>query len=167
MKKIAFLMLIISVLFSIISCSGSSGGDTEEGYVDPGDWSGKDVKLNKAYTLAGGSCAASAQCNAIIYQNRLNNTDYVGIAVNNAHAATPPTYSVKIYWQADTIPIGNGLTLLSCNARINDQSRDNFDITNVDISVSGDIYTITFTTEFSVGTASINAGNSINAVKYP
>ncbi len=106
MKKIAFLMLIISVIFTIISCSGSSGGDTETGYVDPGDWSGKDVNLNKAHNVVGENCSGD-QCSAIIYQNRLNNIDYVGIAVDNFDNSTGTSrMKFKLYWEASSIPEG-------------------------------------------------------------
>ena len=179
MKKITLLMLIISAVFTIISCSGDSGGDTDKGYVDPGDWDGKFVSSLKSYSIAGQSCAPGAppdegRCNTIIYKNKLNKVNYVGIAVNNAHLdITPPSFNLKIYWEASEIPTGAGLTLNSCTAILNDQREENLTINGVtitNVTPGGSdvtVYTITFGTAFFIDGTNIGAGSTITAVKYP
>lgn len=172
MKKITTIAAILSALF-IISCSNDGGDDTETGYVDPGSWSGKFISPIKEYSIAGESCGPDDQCNAIIYRNKLNDTNYTGIAVNDGHSSTPPSFNLKIYWEATTIPTGAGLTLNSCTAVINDQKVENITINSVtinDVTPGGSevtVYEITFGTGFSVGTESISNGDSITAVKYP
>jgi len=159
MKKITFLMLIISVIFTIISCSGSSGGDTETGYVDPGDWTGKDVKTNKAYTFANYPDNSGQACLAIIYQNTLGENDYLGIA------AKETGFDLKIYCSGySSIPLGLN-TLSACTIVINSTTTNNASIgVDIDDNLDGS-YTIVFTADVT-GT-NIKSGDTITAVKYP
>lgn len=179
MKKIAFLMLIISVIFTVISCSGSSGGDQEKGYVDPGDWTGKDVNLNKAHNVIGENCSGD-QCSAIIYQNRLNNIDYVGIAVDNFDNSTGTSrMKFKLYWEASSIPQGaivlnssqynvrlvaNGKAhLLTDGANIN----IDIDYNSTDKTYDIDITSSIVFTDDGGRTLNFALDPDIRAVKYP
>lgn len=185
MKKIAILIFILSS-FMLISCSDDGSGDKEKGYVDPGDWTGKDVNPNKAYTIAGESCGSNQECNTIIYQNKLNDTDFVGIAVNDKHETTP-NFSLKIYWEADSttsLPTSGSksITLSPSEYTIKISQGNNVytsTTNNLDITISYDetnqYYTTTFTNNNIIiadlddasKTFTINTGNSIQAVKYP
>lgn len=185
MKKIAILMFILSS-FIFISCSEDNKGDTEKGYVDPGSWEGKDVK-NKSYTIETESCTpANKECNAILYQNTLNDINYVGIAVNNAHEATPPTFRLKIYWEADSstsLPSSGNktidLTPSQYTIKISQGTNEyTSTVNNLNITVTNEgdgSYTISFINNNIVITDpsdppsefTISNTNNIRAVKYP
>ena len=185
MKKIAIFIFILSS-FMLISCSDDGSGDTEKGYVDPGDWTGKVVSDLKAYAINGvTSCGPNAQCNAIIYQNKLNDTDYVGIAVNDKHE-TNPKFNFKIYWKESSttsLPTSGSKSItlspseytikISQGNNVYTSTNDNLNIT-ISYDETNQHYTTTFTTNNIViedpedsSTFTINNGNSITAVKYP
>jgi hypothetical protein len=173
MKKIALVMFISSA-FVIISCSGDGGDDTETGYVDPGSWSGKTINSNKMYSFTNGtiseSCGPNAECNAIIYQNTLNDTNYVGVAVNDKHLGAASNFSLKIYWVADTI---GSVNLAPANYTIKVVKGANEYSTTanyLDITVNdqGDgSYTVDFNNPITIDAVTINNTDSITAVKYP
>lgn len=185
MKKIAILIFILSS-FMLISCSDDGSGDTEKGYVDPGDWTGKVVNANKAYSFANYPDNSGEDCLAIIYQNKLNDTDFVGIAVNDKHE-TNPKFSLKIYWEADSttsLPTSGSksITLSPSEYTIKISQGNNVytsTTNNLDITISYDetnqYYTTTFTNNNIIiadpdnasKTFTINIGDSIQAVKYP
>ncbi len=162
----------------LISCSDDGSGDKEKGYVDPGDWTGKVVNANKAYTIAGESCGPNQECNAIIYQNKLNDTDFVGLAVNNAHAGTPSTFNLKIYWQESSttsLPTSNDefieLSLSEYTIKISKDSNvytSTTDPLKITITYKEDgYYNIEFTDKIDLNGFTINKNDSIQAVKYP
>lgn len=184
MKKIAILIFIL-LSFMLISCSDDGSGDTEKGYVDPGDWTGKDVNMNKAYQIGTESCPTSNKCNTIIYQNKLNDTSYVGIAVNDKHE-TNPKFNFKIFWKESSttsLPTSGSKSItlspseytikISQGNNVYTSTNDNLNIT-ISYDETNQHYTTTFTTNNIViedpedsSTFTINNGNSITAVKYP
>jgi hypothetical protein len=158
MKKIVFLTILIFITGLIVSCSDSSGGDSDTGYVDPGNWSGIDVKT-KSFSLTGfGSCALDTDCLAIIYQGKLNGTQYVGIAAKDI-SGTP---SLKIYWQASSVPFGTtNISAYTVNLNGTITAGTNLSVT---ISDNGDgTYHIIFNSP--VAGTSIDTPNNINALK--
>ena len=173
MKKTAIIMFISAAL-TIVSCSGDGGGDTDTGYVDPGSWSGKTINGNKTYSFTNAtineSCGPNAECNAIIYQNKLNKINYVGIAVNDKHLEAASNFSLKIYWVADTI---GSVDLAPANYTIKVVKGTNEYSTtanNLDITVTdeGDgSYTVDFNNPITIDAVTINNTDSIRAVKYP
>lgn len=175
MKKIALVISILSAFF-IISCSNDGGDDTERGYVDPGSWSGKTINANKSYTFTGETCTGE-ECSAIIYRNELNDTNYVGIAVNDKHLGAASDFSLKIYWQSSTI---GSVNLAPADYSIKVAKGTNEytttpDNLNITVTDEGDgSYSVSFTTNNIVitdptdlSTFTISIGNSIRAVKYP
>lgn len=107
MKKITVLYILILFTGIILSCNDSSGGNSEEGYIDPG-LSAKDISANKSYNLTmatgGAKSASGSGAHAVIYQGELGGIDYVGIAIDNFDN-TPATdrFNLKIYWQSSSI----------------------------------------------------------------
>ncbi|HOV08784.1 MAG TPA: hypothetical protein PK482_06690 [Spirochaetota bacterium] len=171
MKNI-YLSLILCLAIAIISCGSGSSSSTETGYIDPGLTGEKTVNSNKGYTLTGigESCGPNANCNAIIYQGTLNDVNYVGIAVNDKHDASPD-FNLKIYWQASSIPSsvdlapGNFTIKIIKGTSEYTSTTDNLKLTIAD---QGDgTYLITFTGNITVGSVSINSGSTIRAYKYP
>jgi len=160
---------LISILFYLTACSGDSSSSTETGYVDPYLTSEKTVAL-KSYTLGSQSCSSSKSCGAIIFQGTLNDSNYVGFAVNDKHDASPD-FNLKIYWQASSIPSsvdlapGNFTIKIIKGTSEYTSTTDNLKLTIAD---QGDgTYLITFTGNITVGSVSINSGSTIRAYKYP
>lgn len=173
MKKIASILAVMTIA-SFIACNESSGPSTETGYVDPGLGSTKTVNANKSYDIATEPlCGPSASCHSIIYVGTLNNTSYVGIAVDNFNSTPANRFSFKMYWPATSIPQGNNLTINSCNIKIIDNSTSyellNTTINNVDINYnsSNNTYEIEFNSLINVSGININALDFIHAYKYP
>lgn len=167
MKKISLLAILIFITGIMFSCSDSSSSDTEEGYIDPG-LTAKTVSSVKEYTFTGsiGDSCSGSQCDTVIFSGELNDIDYVGIAADNRHTVNPPTFKFKMYWQANSVPTGVGLTLNSCTIIINDDTVSATDVIGVSIINNSDgTYTITFP-NITVGTESITSGNHMRAYKY-
>ncbi len=157
MKKILFYILLVSSL-SIISCSDSSGDSDETEYIIS-DFSAV-TQYNKEFTLGSVSCSSGTACQAIIFHGKVSDINYVGIAVKN----TSPSYSLKIYWHAKSVPVGTGLTLSGCTIKENGTTLEDVDVT-ADIANNGNnTYTITFPSGIS-GT-SIVSTNKITARYY-
>jgi hypothetical protein len=170
MKKLMLFTVIFIASGLIFSCNKSSDSDSNDAYIDPGNWSGFTIP-NKSYTISSSnsdSCVSSTDCCAIIYQGELNDTNYVGIAADNRDEGLPPTYIFKMYWNASEIPTGSGLTLPSCTIKINDQTASGINITNATITNEGDgTYTISFSGgPYAVGTETLTDVN-MRAYKYP
>ncbi len=158
MKKIAILIFILSS-FMLISCSDDGSGDKEKGYVDPGDWTEKVVKANKAYSFANYPDNSGEDCLAIIYQNTLGEDNFLGIAIKETG------FDLKIYCSGYTsIPSGEN-TLSPCTVIINGVKTNDVAI-NISITNNGnDTHTIEF--KGNVTGTDIQNGDSITAVKYP
>ncbi len=181
MKKIAIFIFIL-LSFILISCNDDGSGSTEKGYVDPGDWTGKDVNTKKAYNfknyISSLDCSGD-KCNAIIYQNKLNDTSYVGIAVNNSDTANPPTFSLKIYWESTTIPEGSVILestqykiKLIANNKTYTKTNDGDITMNIDYNSEHNTYDIDITsniifTDNDGNTFDVTGDPNIKAVKYP
>lgn len=168
MKKIFFFILLIFTSGIIFSCNKSSDSDSDTDYVDPGNWGGFTIP-NKSYTISSttsDSCGSSSDCCAIIFQGKLDDTHYVGIAVDNRDTDNPPTFKFKIYWKAKTIPTGSGLTLPSCTIIINDDSGSGINVTGATIANIGDgTYTINFSGPITFGSETLTSVD-IQAYKY-
>jgi len=161
MKRISFLIILIFITGIMFSCNKSSSSDSDEGYIDPGNWSGITVNANKEYSLTpfGATCGPSANCLAIIYLGELDNTDYVGIAVKDV-SGTP---NFKIYWQATEIPIGTN-NISSYTATFNGTSTPGVNL-SLTITNTGDgTYHIIFNSPVA-GTPTIDTPNYIDALK--
>lgn len=167
MKKFLHLLLLLTAV-SFTAC-GSEGSSTTEGYVDPGI-TAKTIQ-NKSYSLTLGSCTSSTQCGAIIYQGELDGTNYVGIAVDNQHSVNPPTFKLKIWWPASSIPSSVNLAPGSFNVSlITGGSAYTSATTNLQLTLTGptnNVYTITFTGALTVGSQTIPSSSTIEAYKYP
>lgn len=173
MRKIVFILALF-ISAAIISCSDSSGDDSEKGYVDPGLDSEKIVAV-KSYTLGSASCSGK-QCGAVIYQGKLSDTRYVGFAAGSD--TTNPNFTLKIYWNGSSIPGAIDTTDFSVNVSdgtyVYNTTTDNLNVTitaGADIN-SVTIYTISFVEPITASDGSghnytINALNSIVAYKYP
>jgi len=170
MRKI---ILIFAVLLSaaIISCSGDSDSDVSVGYIDPGLDSAKTVNANKSYTVTGESCAASVNCNAIIYQGTLNDVAYTGIAVNNTSG-----FYFKMYWKGASLPGTSSTATISGTvdyikikkSAISEQSVNSVPFEVTIKNEDDGTYTLTFINNpITVGSQTISVGNTIRAYKYP
>lgn len=80
----------------MIACTESSDNDRPAGYINPG-FTEKDVNPNKAFNIATVS-GSGKSCMAIVYQGKVNNKNYVGLAAKNT------SFSIKIYWEASSFP---------------------------------------------------------------
>lgn len=164
---------LLSLLFYLTACSGGSSSSTETGYINPGLDSEKTIAL-KEYTLGSQSCSSSKSCGAIIFQGELNETNYVGFAVDN-YQSGGSKFSLKIYWPADSIPssIDNPTgyvveAVIGGTTYNNNSASGNLkaNITSGTDSNGVAIYTITFTDSLTIGSLSISNGNTIVAYKY-
>ena len=166
---------LISILFYLTACSGGSSSSTETGYVDPYLTSEKTVAL-KSYTLGSRSCSFSKSCGAIIFQGTLNDTNYVGFAVDN-YQSGGSKFSLKIYWPGDSIPssIDNPAgyvieAVIGGTTYNNNSASGNLkaNITSGTDSNGVAIYTITFTDSLTIGSGSLNivSGDKIEAYRY-
>jgi len=166
---------LISILFYLTACSGGSSSSTETGYVDPYLTSEKTVAL-KSYTLGLQSCSSSKSCGAIIFQGTLNDTNYVGFAVDN-YQSGGSKFSLKIYWPGDSIPssIDNPAgyvveAVIDGTTYNNNSASGNLkaNITSGTDSNGVAIYTITFTDSLTIGSGSLNivSGDKIEAYRY-
>jgi len=171
MKKILFFLLVILSSGIIFSCNKSSDSDSDDSYIDPGNWGGFTLNSLKEYTISstsGDTCGPGTACCSIIYQGELDDIKYVGIAVDNRDQVVPPTYIFKMYWAASAIPTGTGLTLPSCTIKINDQSSSGINVTNATITNEGDgTYSISFSGSYTVGTTETLTAVNMRAYKYP
>jgi hypothetical protein len=162
---------LISILFYLTACSGGSSSSTETGYVDPYLTSEKTVAL-KSYTLGSQSCSSSKSCGAIIFQGTLNDSNYVGFAVDN-YQSGGSKFSLKIYWPGDSIPssidnpagyvieaVIGGTTYTSPTGNLKATITSGTDSNGVAI------YTITFTDPLTIGSLNIVNGNKIEAYRY-
>jgi len=182
MRKIFFTLTLLAIT-TIISCSGSSGSDTETGYVDPGFDSEKTVSTNKSYSInlsSGGNKTASGEnAYSIIYNGSLSDTYYVGISVDNFDTSTSTSrFSLKIYWQASSIPEGS-LTLTSSQYTVkligNGNSYSTTDGNDISLTINnqGDgTYNIQLDTNIVFtdsggNTVTSGATPTIRAYKYP
>jgi len=168
---------LISILFYLTACSGGSSSSTETGYVDPYLTSEKTVAL-KSYTLGFGSqsCSSSKSCGAIIFQGTLNDSNYVGFAVDN-YQSGGSKFSLKIYWPGDSIPssidnpaeyvieaVIGGTTYTSATGNLTGNLKAT--ITSGTDSNGVAIYTITFTDSLTIGSLNIVSGDKIEAYRY-
>jgi len=165
---------LISILFYLTACSGGSSSSTETGYVDPYLTSEKTVALKSytLYTLGSRSCSSSKSCGAIIFQGTLNDTNYVGFAVDN-YQSGESKFSLKIYWPGDSIPssidnpagyvveaVIDGTTYNSATVNLRATITSGTDSNGVAI------YTITFTDPLTIGSLKIVSGDKIEAYRY-
>jgi len=166
---------LLSLLFYLTACSGGSSSSTETGYVDPYLTSEKTVAL-KSYTLGSRSCSSSKSCGAIIFQGTLNDTNYVGFAVDN-YQSGESKFSLKIYWPGDSIPssidnpagyvveaVIDGTTYNSATGNLTGNLKAT--ITSGTDSNGVAIYTITFTDSLTIGSLNIVSGDKIEAYRY-
>lgn len=169
-RLITILAIIFS--FSIISCSDSSGGHTDKGYVDP-DLDSAKTLATKSYTLAGYTCSSSKACGAIIYKGELKDVDYVGFAAGKDSANS--AFTMKIYWEAKSITSVN-LPSSSYTIIVNDgtneytSTNDNLNVT-ISADADAEIYSIIFQSDITVSdgsgnTFTIATGNSVVAYIY-
>jgi hypothetical protein len=182
MKKI-YSILIILIAGITISCNKSSSDDTPTGYVNPGFTPRTDLSADKGYIInsAGtlyscGSAPASGEaCRAVIYQGTLNDTPYIGIAVDDTG------FKLKIYWSAEDIPtdtteISNDKYTIKVTAGSNNYNSippDNIKASSLKIKITSPttpedkIYIIDFTDDIIInGTTIISNGDQIKAYKY-
>jgi len=161
MKRISFLAILILIAGMAISCNkSSSDDDTDKGYIDPLLETQKEVSPDKQYSLAdfATSTCSGENCLAIVYQGKLSETEYAGIAVKNG------SDNLKIYWEGTTMPATG--TLAPCTVVFNGTKTENVSIdVTVTPSTSGTlpIHTIVFGTISPVVTG-IKSGDSISAV---
>lgn len=95
MKKTVFYILIVTGLLAA-ACSDGGGSNSTGAYINPG-FTAKDVSSYKDFSIAGAT-GNGTSCQAIVYQGKVNNTKYVGLAAKNG------TFSIKIYWGASSFP---------------------------------------------------------------
>jgi hypothetical protein len=169
---------LISILFYLTACSGGSSSSTETGYVDPYLTSEKTVAL-KSYTLGAQSCSSSKSCGAIIFQGTLNDSNYVGFAVDN-YQSGGSKFSLKIYWPGDSIPssidnpagyvieavIGGTTSSATGNLRATITSGTDSNGVAIYTITFTDSLTITFTDSLTIGSLNIVSGDKIEAYRY-
>ncbi len=95
MKRIVFYILLLSGLLAM-GCKTDSDNDETGEYINPG-FTTKTVDANKDFSIAGAT-GSGESCMAIVYQGKVNNINYVGLAAKN------DTFSIKIYWGASSFP---------------------------------------------------------------
>ena len=160
MKRIFFLTILTFVTGLFIACNSStSSTSTDEGYTDPEITTLKTLSVLKEYTFSGTpnfSCGPANNCATIIYKGKLSKINYVGIAADNRPLTT---FKFRMYWVAESIPEGSGLTLPSCTIIINNESTSGVNVTGVTIVNNGDgTYSITLPA-MSFGSVSITSAN--------
>ncbi len=175
MKRATLLFVKFLIITALAACNKDSGGSTDTGYVDP-DFATAKTQAVKAYTLGSYSCSAQKSCGAVIYSGKLDKVAYIGIAAGRD--AANPNFSLKIYWNAGSIPAtldtSSYTVLIKDGSRVYTTSSDNL---NISIASGSDansvaIYTITFNEPVIVSdsgsnTFTINSGDTIVAYKYP
>ena len=105
----------------------------------------------------------------LLIDNRNNSSLLIEFILFN-NSVNSSSFKFKIYWKANSIPTGTGLTLSSCTIKISDNSNSysatGVNVTDVDIASNGDgTYDITFNDTITVGGASITSA-SLTAYKY-
>lgn len=178
MKKIIFLIISIFIAAVCFSCNNSSGSSVTTGYTDP-DFSTVKTQALKSYTIGTHSCASSKSCGAVLFTGTLSDKSYIGFAVDNyLPVSGGAKFSLKIYWEASSItspidnPTGYVVKVIDGNSTYSsatDTVTGNLRATIVSgtDANSAAIYTITFTDTLTLGTLTINSGDSIVAYKWP
>ncbi len=164
MKKILLLLSFTLLSTMLASCSGSSSSSSDD-YTDPGFGEVADTVSTKAFNVAGESCTGQ-QCNAVIFQEKIDGTNYVAIGVNDKHSASPD-FKLKIYWQGSSIPSTVSLSESNYSINLNNTTSKSGAL-NMNITANGDgTYSIAFSTNnITVGTYTINSTDTIRAQGY-
>ena len=180
MKKIYSILIILSACITI-SCNDSSSGGLPNEYIDPRLILRTDLSSDKSYADIANECEdcprttpdvkEGKDCKAVIYQGTLNNTPYVGIAVDD-----DLDFKLKIYWTGsiDTPTSEYTIKIIHDNS-VYTSTTSTLDITINQHTTAAGIYEIKINTPITIprfsgsgGPASITIQNTtiIHAYKY-
>ena len=179
MRRFIFLTISLFIAAVSFSCNNSSGSSITTGYTDPVFTTVKTEAL-KSYTIGTHTCASSKSCGAVIFTGTLGDKSYTGFAVDNYLPVSGVSkFSLKIYWEGSSIPSSIDSTASNPSVyyvKLIDGTNTYSAVTSGNLKAtinsgpdtnSVTTYTVTFTDTLTIGTLTINSGDTIVAYKWP
>ncbi len=108
---------IAATVLIAAGCTDSGSGGHSKGFSEREPYNGTDnifdtyYRSDKQYNVTniGQTCGPDVECNVIAFSGKFGSTRKFGIAFNNSNTASPPDFSVKIYFNYSSLPVGTAI----------------------------------------------------------